>query len=298
MKLHPQYLVTLAVPLAAGACVLGTPGGTEVTTAPLSPSPTAPGPSATPASAAPTLPAASASPSPAGVFFRDDFDGDALDPSRWTVHERDGRVLVGKGQLEMLVGGQAASFPLVLPKHDNLPKEGPYYVETRYTFNTTGRVSGFNLDYVPLSAPDDPGITEPFLRWSLYALNLNFLFKTESQQISALPPANALAPKVPHRFRLEFDGEDTYRVIYDDQELSTFESRRRPALLWFGVYPNKPGAAASWASWSVDYVESGVLVTPDPARPRAASQPSSAPTPTPAAGGAPAGPSPGVSPAG
>ena len=290
MKLTCLRFVLLAAPLAVTACIAGTPGDTGVVMAPLSPSPSTGLASPTPS------PTATGTGLPAGVFFRDDFDGDRLDPARWTVHEREGRVLVHDGKLEMLVGGTSTTFPLVLPTGANLPKEGPFYVEARYEFLTAGKVAGFNLDYLPPSGPDDPGITEPFMRWSLYQNRTNFLFRNENRLEGAVAPNDSQTLKVPRRFRLEFDGTSNYRVIYDDLELRTFQSRRRPTHLWFGLYPNQPGKPAGWATVTFDSVESGVLVTPAAAEPWPTPGPAATASPAPAATEAPSLESPSPSP--
>ncbi len=276
VKLHPRHLAVLAAPLALGACIMGTPVDPGVTMSPLSPSPSVAASPTGPPSASPTAPAASPSALAPGVFFRDDFDGDKLDITRWKVFEREGRVLVADGHLEMLVGGRVATFPLVVPVDDNLPKVGPYYLELRYEMSSLGRISGFNVDYVPPASAADPGVTEPFMRWLTFRNTVNFYFKTESTTLNAVAPDDALKVKTPHRFRLECDGKGTYRVILDDAELSRLQSLRRPSRLWFGAFPNQPVGPTGWATMRIDYVESGVLVTPDPARPR---PPSASPTP-------------------
>lgn len=263
-----RYLVPAAAALALGACAPDTPS-TGVVTAPLTPAP-----SATAGAAATPSPAASPSPTlPPGVFFRDDFDGDKLDPSRWKAFEREGYALVRGGHLELASGGLTRGFPLVVPTADNIPRQGPYYLEVRYQMLSLGKVSGFNLDYIPPVSGEDPSVTEPFLRWGTYQQEIMFVIDTETRNYGPVAFGGSLSAKAPHRFRIEFDGEGSHRVIFDDAELMVVPSKRRPTKLWFGAYPNDLGAPSTWSSWKVDYVESGVLVSPDPATPR--------PTPTP-----------------
>ena len=267
---RPFALLALASAATLAACVTnqaapvveGTPG----------PSPSA-GPTA-PAATAPASPEASPA-APATPFFRDDFDGDRLDPAVWNAFERDGRLLVRGGRLELLVPGLAATAPMVLPTRDILPPTGPYYVEARYAQLTPGRVLGFNLDYLPPTDPADPGLTEPFMRWVGSNGGLQLQFQTEGRPEPVLASAGTTTTKVPHRFRLEFDGASAYRAILDGAEIARIESRRRPTRLWFGPWPNRPVPATAWATLSVDAIEAGTLTAPEPATPL--------PTPTPAA---------------
>jgi CSLREA domain-containing protein len=72
--------------------------------------------------------------SSSSVFFRDDFNGSALDPARWTLDANEGTVAVADGQVAV-TAGTVAGFPYVTSLGSVLPAGGNYSL--RWVASTT-----------------------------------------------------------------------------------------------------------------------------------------------------------------
>jgi hypothetical protein len=233
-------------------------------------------PPVTPASMAPAsaAPAASPSPSPVldGVDFVDDFSGTGVDDTKWLAWQQTGLFLMKDGHLEMLNAGNQPDFPLLISKNVIIPQDGPYFFETNFQFLANGSPVSFNLDWEPPEQPGVDGLTVPFMRTQPVASSLRMIFNTEDGTKNVDTGLGTLDPKTgAHTLRIEFDGKDGYRVLFDGEEKGTFTSKRRPRKFWVGAYPNKGVPSTAWPRISFDYVKAGVF-TPTPA-------PSATPTP-------------------
>ena len=268
--LAPVALASLAVGCQGAAPVVpATSSASADATVSPAPGPT-PVPTATP----------SATPTPAPAGFRDDFNGSALDASRWLSFPQTGIVRVADGMLDVLNTPTQRNFPYVVTHDAVVPAEGPVFMELAYRYVTLGTNISFNWDFLPAELPNEKALTVPFMATNFVYTNMVLNFDTETgaatfQSAKAVAPSDAF-----HRLRLEFDGKDAWRVILDTTELGKFTSRRRPRKFWIGQNPPKDlTTGASWPRIQLDYVAAGPLTSPDPARPA----PTPAPTPVPTA---------------
>jgi hypothetical protein len=237
-------------------------------------------PPVTPASMAPASAAPpSASPLLQGVDFVDDFSGASVDATKWQVYQQTGLVLIREGRLEILNAGNQPNFPYIVSKNAIIPSDGPVFFEMNFQYFASGAPVSFNLDYYPPEAPGKEGLTVPFMTTAPVATALRMTFRTEDGEKVASTPLGVLSTASgPHTFRVEYSGT-TYRVIIDNTELTTFESKRRPVKFWIGNYPNKDVPATAWPRIAIDYVKAGVLTAPASAMPL--------PTPTPSTSASP-----------
>lgn len=237
-------------------------------------------PPVTPASMAPaSAPIASPSPSPVleGVDFVDDFSGTGVDESKWRAYEQTGLFLMKDGRLEMLNAGNQPDFPLLISKNTIIPQDGPYAFETNFQYLAGGAAVSFCLDWEPPEAPGMDGLTVPFMRTQYVATSLRLIFNTEDGPQNVDTGLGAIDPKTgPHTLRIEFDGKDTYRVLFDGQEKGTVTSKRRPRKFWVGAYPNRNVTPTAWPRIAFDYVKAGPYA-PTPA-PAATPTPSASPS--------------------
>ena len=214
-----------------------------------------------------------------GVFFRDDFDGTALDASRWNAFAQSGIILVRDGKAELLNTGKQVNFPYVVMKENQLPKEGPFYVEWSYEFFATGAIA-FALDYLPPDKPGEEILTQPFLRTANVHGNMRF-YLTLEKGVQTFDAPLGYKEGAPHRVRLECDGKDNFRLLFDQYEVGSFTSSRRPLKFWVGQYPVKDSAATLWPRVALDYVTAAVLTTPAVSEPLPTPTPKPTPKPTP-----------------
>lgn len=221
----------------------------------------------TPASVGPSTGAASPSPSPVldGVDFVDDFSGTGVDDSKWRAYQQTGLFLMKDGRLEMLNAGNQPNFPLLISKNVIIPQGGPYFFETNFQYLASGAAVSFNLDWEPPEEPGKDGLTVPFMRMQYVATSLRLIFNTEDGPKNVDTGLGTTDPKTgPHTLRIEFDGKDRYRVLFDGNEKGTFMSKRRPRKFWVGAYPNKDVSPTAWPRLAFDYVKAGVF-SPAPA---------------------------------
>jgi len=81
--------------------------------------------------AAPTF---TATPTPMSrEVFLDDFDGGAIDSSKWNVNSRAGRV--GLGQSVLTLASSGASYPFITTRVDPFPGNGNYRMTTRFRYS-------------------------------------------------------------------------------------------------------------------------------------------------------------------
>jgi hypothetical protein len=216
-----------------------------------------------------------------GVFFRDDFDGNALDEQKWKIYQRAGVSLVRDGKLELLTSANQPNFPYLLSRTDIIPETGPYYYESSFAYKAGANYQPIiALDYLPAEAPNEEALTTPFMRSFGHANRVRTVFKLENGEKVVDAPAQAVLNHF-YVTRLEFDGQSRYRFILDGVELATFESKRRPKRYWFGSYPFKDVAPGNWPHMLVDYVAAGVLTAPASAAPLPTPTPSPSPSPSP-----------------
>jgi hypothetical protein len=207
------------------------------------------------------------------VGFRDDFDGDALDGERWTSFAQSGIIRLANGKLDVLNTGGQKNFPYVVTKHNVIPSEGPFFVEFSYNVVTVGQQVSFQLDYLPAEQPNEKALTSPFMTTNWFYTSMRLIFDTESAPIQ-FQSKGGYGDNTFHRVRIECDGQRNYRVIFDQTELGTFQSKRRPQKFWLGTNPVKDvGAGVTWPRLQVDYFEANALTTPDPALPAGAPSP-------------------------
>lgn len=247
-------------------------------------------PSTTPPTQQPTIgspePSATSSPSPSadplsGTQFRDDFDGAALDETKWKLFQRSGLSILKDGRLELLVAGAAPNFPYLLSREGIIPEAGPFYFELAYEIKTGGRNTvSFCLDYLPAESPEEEALTTPFMRTQPFYASLRTFFKVESGE-KRFDGLSGWTLGKPHVLRLEGNDAGQYRVIHDGFEVGTFESKRRPTRFWVSNYPLKNTTANTWPHMAFDYVAAGTLAQPQAAAPYPTPTPSGAPSATP-----------------
>jgi hypothetical protein len=242
----------------------------------------APTPAVTPTAAATVCPPApsaapTATPTPVATGFRDDFDGPVLDPERWTSFPQSGIVRFEGGKLDLLNTANQKNFPYLLSKPNVIPASGPFFLEVSYVLISGGTAISLSLDYLPAEAPGEKPVTKPFMftNWFYSSLQLNF--DTENGAPVFYGP-KGYAFNTPHRLRVENDGSSHYRVIFEQTEIGTFESKRRPTRFWVGANPVADlKTGANWPRLQLDYVAAGPLDAPDPATPDTAASAPAAP---------------------
>ncbi|MDB5096804.1 MAG: hypothetical protein JWM80_1225 [Cyanobacteria bacterium RYN_339] len=268
MAMFPRLPLVLAAVLVAGC-----PSPQTVTPAVVPNTVAAvctPGPSVAPSATA------SATPAPT-EGFRDDFDGTVLDPTRWASFPQSGIIRFENGKLDLLNTNNQKNFPYVLAKQAVFPASGPFFLEVAYTVVTGGTNISFSLDYLPAETPGEKPITKPFMSTTWFYNNLQFNFDTENGA-PTFQGTKGYLPALPHRLRIENDGSTTYRVIFEQTEVGTFQSKRRPTRFWIGSNPVADlKAGAVWPRIQVDYVAAGPLTAPDPANADGTATPSAAP---------------------
>jgi hypothetical protein len=124
----------------------------------------------------------------------------------------------------------------------------------------------FTLTSGPVSAPNSAPL---FLSTARFYDYLQISVEAANPAQTYLGHAGFLPTGVSHLLRLEGDGLlGAYRLILDQNEVGRFTSQLRPQQLILGLYPTKALASPiPWASYSFDYVDSGVLTSPVPASP-------------------------------
>lgn len=235
-----------------------------------------------PTSQMPTVPGAEASSAPGstpGVFFRDDFNGTAVDTSRWRAYAQSGVILVRDGKLELLNTGKQPNFPYVVMKDNALPKQGAYYVEFNYEFLASGNVS-FTLDHLPPDSPGQESLTTPFMRTGNVRGDMRVYFDIEKDDpVYTIP--DAYEEGASHKLRLECDGQNNFRLFFDQFEVGSFTTERRPLKFWVGQYPLRDVNPTLWPRLTMDYVACGVLSSATSAAPLPTPTPKPTPTPAP-----------------
>lgn len=194
-----------------------------------------------------------------GVVFRDDFDGPAVDTSKWRVYEKSGVVRQRDGWLEAVSTAGGADFPFLVTASTIIPDSGGWYFETHakwFNARDNSKVPSLNLDVLPPSSPDDEGYAAPMIQILPSYYKPLILFKTGAQNIEKPAVAEKNAP---FTVRIECDLENNYQIYVNAKQLVTGKSSRRPKAFWLGHYPNSPIPSAEWLHWRIDYIETGVL---------------------------------------
>ena len=211
---------------------------------------------------APPVPVASATPTPAATApagpFRDDFEGDRLNPDVWSAFEQTGVIAVRQGMLEVLNAGTQPNFPYIVTRHDVIPPAGPFYFEISYKLVTAGKNVAFCLDYMPAAAPGEESLTEPFMRTEASADQMKVYFDLEQSDYTATIQAGYSSDAL-HTLRLEGDGKNNYRLLHNGQEVGVFSSTRRPQKFWLGTYPQTDKRPGVWPRVTIDHVAAGTL---------------------------------------
>ncbi|MEB3221678.1 MAG: hypothetical protein VKS61_06325 [Candidatus Sericytochromatia bacterium] len=237
-----------------------------------------------------------------GPFFRDDFNGDVLDGSRWVTLDNDGVVLVQNGRL-LMVGTGSRNFPRLISRVEVFPSSGPRFLELRYELLTDGWVPGFNLDYLPAMRPGERALERPFASSRPFYSGLMISISPFDQASNTPGPDNTCVPGKPHTFRIEVDAEENHRFIIDDREVTKHPGPGRPVRnFWIGNELFPTGEPLVWSKLAIDYFETGKLTKPADARPLnepipvapapVAPEPVGPPSPVPAPGEASGAPSP------
>jgi hypothetical protein len=227
-------------------------------------------PPVTPPTQQPTIgasatPAATASPPLEGADFQDDFTASTLDDTKWVGYKQAGLILPQDGRLELLSAGNTATYPYFVTKNAIFPAAGPFFFEINYAYLAGGAPVSFNLDYFPPEAPGQDGLTVPFMRTTPVSSAMRMVFHVESGDPYLDTPLGALSSDAkPHTLRIEFDGTETYRIVFDGAERGTVKSKRRPEKFWVGNYPNRATVAQAWPRIAIDYVKAGVLAPTTP----------------------------------
>lgn len=238
------------IPFALAVSLLGCTGGSPAPVAPASVSPD-PG-----ASAVPSL--------EPGLAFQDEFDGTALDESRWKVFQQSGLAIVKDGRLELLNAGRAKNFPYLVTRNIVVPQTGAFYVDLSYEVLALAE-NGLNfcLDYLPPEGPGEVGLTPPFLQATARSGDLQIRATTE-RDVTTIDVKDGFRPGKAHRLRLEFDGKATYHLLFNDQVLKVFNGKRRPQKFWIGTYPVQDFKEAYWPRLAIDRLAIGELSEPRP----------------------------------
>jgi hypothetical protein len=297
-------LCCAAVVIATAACSGNAPSGqpTGVTVAPLAGPSASTAPTPSPASFSLPLPGGTDAPSTrppgqppvaAGGAFRDDFDGETIDASRWAVNDNDGLVVVRGGRL-IMVGLGSVKYPRLISRVDSMPATGPRYLEVRYESLWEGEMPGFNLDYTPTLDPDEPAVSTPWVSTGRHYSHLTVQFNPFGGGPDFnMAEASTGVPGAPHTLRYEFDADNVCRVLVDNLEVASRKTSSVPPLrFWIGNHLLKARDKVDWTKLAVDYIESGVLKeptksratptpVPTPASPASVAPPSVSPDPAP-----------------
>ena len=271
---HPLLLAAFLLgPLA------GCPGNPGTTVTPLA-QPTSAPVATNSATPSPVV----SSPTPTAVpsdplAFRDDFDGLVLNQDRWASFAQSGIIRFEAGKLDLLNTANQKNFPYVVSKQSIVPPTGPFFVELSYLLVSGGAPVSFSLDYLPADVPNEKPLTTPFMSTTWFYSHMKINFETEAGAPS-FTGLKGYTFGTPHRLRLENDGSGNYRVIFDQTEVGTFHSKRRPTRFWVGTNPPADlKTGTNWPRLQIDYIAAGVLLIPDPATPEGTASQAASPAP-------------------
>lgn len=251
-------VIALAALGLAAACNNQPPAATTPTQ-----QPTIGGSAAPTASGAPAATPGASTPLPEGADFVEEFSGPTLDEAKWQLVKQAGLTLFEDGRLQMLSAGTKPTFPFLATRDVIIPQDGPFFFELKYQYLSNGAPVSFNLDYYPPEQPNMDGLTIPLMRTMPVATAMRMIFHTETGEPFVDTGLDAyLSTTGPHTMRVEFDGTETYRVLFDNVERGTVTSKRRPRKFWVGNYPNRTTAGQSWPHIALDYLKAGVLAAP------------------------------------
>ena len=240
-------------------------------------------------------------PAPAATFFADEFDGTALDQSRWdtalatsgrrwcgatvangsegqwqdpsiaachgqTQSAPFGSLAVGGGEVALSAGaGRASPYFYAGPpvRQAPIPSSGDFAIEARMRFDSLGRSgAGMYLLLWPDSRPEGSnGPSGPGTVRVFVVWPDPDANRAGAVLLDGEP--NRASPNDWHTYRVEYSG-DTYTLSIDGLVVDQRRSSVRPNSLWFGNPYFTFWSAEDWADPRVDYVR---VTVPDPPPP-------------------------------
>jgi hypothetical protein len=236
-----------------------------------------------PPGSTPTPGAAAGDPEASGAAaFKDDFNGNSLDSGVWDSGSQAGLIQVSGGYVDLLATGSAKSFPFLVTARPVIPEEGPFFVEWRYKVVGAGALPVMAIDQAPPRHPGEALSAAPFFSSGSFYKAGRFYF--EGHYVG--DGANGVALNSEHKLRVEVDGNNKARLIFDGGQLGqALPVKQRPKHFYTGPNALKDGAATTWGRLQLDFVAAGALTSPDPATPpptpTPTPKPTASPTPTP-----------------
>lgn len=195
--------------------------------------------------------------------FRDDFDGNQLDPDLWQVYPNDGTVEVSSGYVTVSAPVAGSSFPYVHSRFNPIPLTGNFAVKVGIQYLTAApNGDGFSVDdRLPANGSPGAWAWQPSVYTIWQDQSLGFLLWDYLGHVHY----HVSAPHLSYH-DIEFRWLDNTDQFYVDgqlvKEVARDNGTPRPLDLWFG----NPvvAAAVDWTSFTLDYVEVNALDVPNP----------------------------------
>lgn len=184
-------------------------------------------------------------PSANAQFFRDDFDGNSIDGSKWAVDLGSGTVTVAGGLVTLSNSGSV--FPVVTTLADPFPV-GDFVVRLRLAYVSQqhcgdgfGAMDNFWENYHGAS------VCRPFLLWEDNGGRYGYTASVGTNWYST-----STDPEF-HLYEWIYTGGE-YQLFVDGEFKSLGACAPRATRIFFG-HPHPISCSAAWTSFAIDYIE-------------------------------------------